>query len=80
MPRFYFQLNECGKVLSDPEGVEMRDLDEARARAVIEARTIMCAEVAEGRLCLSCSIEVRDAGGLAVLDVPFREAVRVSGV
>lgn len=80
MPRMFFHLHECGKVLSDTEGAEVQDLQAARVRAIREARAIMCAEVAEGRLCLSCRIEVQDERGEAVLAIPFKDAVTVSGI
>ena len=79
MPRYFFNLHECGHVTSDSEGAELADVPAARDRAVREARSIICAEVAEGRLCLSCRIEVHDDDGRCVVAVPFRETVAVSG-
>lgn len=80
MARFYFNLHECGTVTPDEEGAVFSDTGLLRERAVQEARAIMSAEVVEGRLCLGCNIEVMDEGGRIVLDVPFREALAVSGI
>ena len=80
MTCYFFNLHECGTVLEDEEGRELPDLDTARATAVADARAIMCAEVAEGRLCLSCSIVVRDAAGQEVLTVPFKDALVLTEV
>lgn len=79
MARFYLDLNECGLVTSDEEGIDLSDIAAVRIRAVKAARDIMCAEIAEGRLCLECRVEVRDALGL-VMTVWFRDAVTVVGL
>ncbi len=79
MTLYFFHLHECGLLTSDKEGREMPVAADLHAAAVREARAIMCAEVREGRLCLSCRIEVADEDG-PVMFVPFRDAVAVSGV
>lgn len=80
MTRFYFNLHECGHCTPDDEGVLLADVSAAREKAVAEARAIMSAEVAEGRLCLSCSIEVLAEDGRAAVNVPFAEALVLSGI
>ncbi len=40
----------------------------------------MCAELQEGRLFLTGSIEVTDEGGKLVLSLPFRDCVEIVGV
>lgn len=80
MNRFYFNLHECGDVTTDEEGCELPGLDAAHKVALIQARSIMSAEVQDGRLCLSCRIEVLDADGRLALTVPFTEALALSGV
>ena len=79
MARYFFNLQECGTILEDDDGRELADLDAAHANALAEARAIMCAEVAEGRLCLSCHIVVLDAGRRELFDVPFKQALVVTG-
>jgi len=80
MTRYFFTLHECGKVTPDEEGALLAALPDARSRAIDEARAIMSAEVLEGRLCLSCSIEVTDELGALACNVPFTEALTLSGV
>jgi len=80
MTRFYFNLHECGQRTLDDEGIVLDGLAAAHDRAVSEARAIMSAEVAEGRLCLSCNIEVLDDDGQMAVNVPFVEALAVSGL
>lgn len=76
----YFNLDECGSVTADAEGREVPDLATAHALALKAAREVMCAELAEGRLCLACHIEVTDDRGDPVLHLRFRDAVTVSGL
>lgn len=80
MQKYFFTLNECGKVLIDEEGVSLSGIEEARERATVQARSIMRAEVEEGRLCMSCQIDVLDDSGALVLSLPFKEAVKLSGI
>ncbi|MDT9600409.1 DUF6894 family protein [Sphingosinicella rhizophila] len=80
MPRYYFQLYECGNIISDAEGRELPDIATVRKRAIAEARQLMSAEVAAGRLCLSCRIEVEDEDRRPVLVIPFREALEITGL
>lgn len=80
MARYYFNLEECGQVVPDEEGIERDNLEAVRAEALRSAREVMCAELNEGRLCLSCHIEVRDETGATVLTLPFKDAVTISGL
>lgn len=78
--RYFFNLHECGTVLDDEEGRELPNLAAARDRAILEARELMSAEVSQGRLCLSCSIVIQDGGREALLTVPFRDALVLTGL
>ncbi len=80
MVRYFFHLHECGTVTVDEEGTLLPDAELARAKGVEHARAIMSAEVQEGRLCLGCCIEVLDESGRRVADVPFRDAIALSGI
>jgi hypothetical protein len=80
MPRYRFDLHECGSVVADEEGRELPDIAAARVRATMEAREIMAAEVKQGRLCLSCHIEIMDEAGRPASKILFREALYISGL
>ncbi len=80
MTRYFFDLHECGTIFEDEDGRELADLEAAYANAVVEARAIMCAEVEDGRLCLSCHIAVMDVDRREVLNVPFKQAIVVTGL
>lgn len=79
MPRYFFLLHECGTVFDDDDGVELDDLEAARAVALKGARDLMCGEITRGHLCLGCRIEVRDVRGNTVLELRFRDAIQISG-
>lgn len=80
MPRFHLTLNECGSVTPDTEGVELPNLAAARVAAVAAAREVMGAEVIEGRLCMSCDIEIYDGAGRRLDRLPFRDMVTITGL
>ncbi len=80
MQKLFFHLHECGTVVIDEEGVEVESLENARVRAIREARSIMSSEVSAGKLCLSCHINIADAQGKTLLTVPFREALEITGL
>lgn len=79
MPKFYLDLHECGLTSADEHGFDFPDVGVAREQALAAARSIMAAEVQEGRLCLDCRIEVRDADRRSVMTLPFRSAITLSG-
>lgn len=79
MDLYFFNLHECGSLYADEEGRELESVDVASVEAIAAARSVMSHEVAAGRLCLSCRIEVKDSAGRVVLTIPFREALTVTG-
>jgi hypothetical protein len=80
MQKLFFHLHECGTVIIDEDGAEVESLADAHLRAVRDARSIMSAEVAAGKLCLSCHISVEDAQGAALLTISFRDTLEISGL
>ena len=78
--RFFFDLHECGRVTPDREGKDYPDLDTAITAAIEAAREIMCAEVSDGRLCLSCHIDILDEQRQRVHTMKFRDAVVITGL
>lgn len=80
MTRLFFHLHECGTIIEDEEGLIVEDLNVAHKKAVAAARDVMCGELARGHLCLSCRVDVVSEDGGTVLSVPFRDAVRITGI
>lgn len=80
MPKMFFHLHECGTIIPDEEGRDVPDISIARELAIEAARAIMCAELADGRLCLGCHIEIVDETGGRLLFLPFRDMIEVTGL
>lgn len=80
MARYFFHLHECGTLIADEDGVEREGIEAVRQAAFQAARDVMCGEVKEGRLCLTCRIEVVDANDRPVLTLPFRDALAITGL
>lgn len=80
MSLYRFHIHHCTAVARDDEGLELLDLAAARREAIIGARSIMGDELANGRLCLDCRIEIEDGAGRLLATVPFRDAVTVTGL
>jgi hypothetical protein len=80
MPGYFFNLYECGKLILTDESCDLPDMGAVHSRAVKEAREIMAAEVQKGELCLSCRMEVLDEELRPVLILPFKEALKLTGL
>ena len=76
MPRYFFHVYD-ELVMRDDEGIELPDVEGARAAALAGARAMMCDEVRKGRLSLHHRIEVEDEQGKAILSLPFDDAVTI---
>lgn len=78
MPHYYFHLYN-DTVSMDEEGVDLPDLEAARANGIKEAREMMMETMAAGRINFSHRIDIADESGAIVDSVTFAEAVRVEG-
>lgn len=76
MPRYFFNTRIGETLISDPEGAELRDPDQAWRVARATIRQILQEEGREPGL-LSASLEVTDANGEIVLEFPFAEAIEI---
>jgi hypothetical protein len=77
LARFFFHLHDCGKFTPDEEGRELADMDAAVAVALHEARGLLAAEIAAGKLCLGCRIEVVEEHSNRAMIVPFSSTVQI---
>ena len=75
MALYYFHLRDGTDMLLDPEGSELPDFPAVRAQALTGARSIMSADILEGRMQLDLRIDVEDAAGSLVYRLPFTDAV-----
>lgn len=76
MPLFYFHIHDDFE-LRDEDGIDMAGPAAARDAALAGARGMMSEQVLKGRLSLHHRIEVEDADGVAVLTLPFADAVEI---
>lgn len=74
MPRYFFHTRIGDDVLTDAEGLDLRDPDQAwrAARATIRA---MMDEPRDQMRLIGASLVVTDAAGDVILEFPFAEAV-----
>jgi hypothetical protein len=74
MPRYFFNTRIGDDLIPDPEGVELRDPDQAWAMARAMIQEILRDQRSELNL-LTASLEVTDEHGEIVLEFPFSEAL-----
>jgi hypothetical protein len=79
VPRFYLHLRNDLDV-PDDEGVELPDLEAARARAIANARfTLAQTAMDEGKINFTHRIDIEDEQGRILDTVWFRDVVQVEG-
>jgi hypothetical protein len=76
MPRYFFHTRIGGDVVTDPDGQELRDADQAWEAARTLALQLLQGASSDPEL-LKAAIEVRDETGEIVLEFPLSEAVTV---
>lgn len=80
MTQFYFHVHECGTITEDHNGQKLTDLASAFQVAIRKAWSTMAMEVASGKLCLGCHIEIENAETGERTRVPFRETLQIKGL
>jgi hypothetical protein len=74
MPRYFFNTRIDESYVPDPDGVELRDPDQAWIVARVTI-TELLREEGQTRNLLSAVLEVTDAEGEIVLEFPFSEVL-----
>ena len=77
MALYYFHLRDGDEVLLDPEGCRLPDLGAVASKAMCAARSLLSADVLEGRLPLDLRIDVVDEEGAVIHSLPFADAVEI---
>ncbi|AWN38171.1 DUF6894 family protein [Methylobacterium radiodurans] len=75
MPRYFFHTQIGADRVTDSDGVELCDPDEAWETARATARTLMGRDRANQARLMTASLVVTDEAGETVLEFPFAEAV-----
>jgi hypothetical protein len=76
MPRYFFNVHIGEDILSDPEGQDLRDADQAWEVARAMAGNLMNTEFQQPIDWTSCIIVVKDDLDEIVLEFPFIEAIQ----
>lgn len=71
----FFHLRDGSDQLLDPEGVELLDVEAAKARALVAARDTLSHEMRDGTL--DHRIEVEDDAGSVLYCLPLQDAFEV---
>ena len=77
MPRYHFNIRNGSGFTADEEGLDLSSESDARVQAIRGTRSLLSAEVLDGRLDLAGQIEVTDECQDEVMTVRFSDAVRV---
>lgn len=75
MARYYFHVSDSTGRLRDEEGRELANLAAAHRVAIEGARSLISADVMQGKLSLDGVISVVDEASSAVLELTYRAAV-----
>ena len=73
MPRFFLHIREAERLVEDPDGSDLPDLDAARAEAAAAAREIAAERLRAGKGLDARRFEIRDEAGRLLATVPFPE-------
>ena len=71
MGRFYFHLKDAGKLLKDPEGEDLPDIDAARQEALLAARDLLSDAIRSGRTKIPEAFVIADEEGRKLDVVPL---------
>jgi hypothetical protein len=75
MPLYLFHVRGGPLETEDEEGIDLPDRAAAYQQALRGARSLIAAEVLEGRLPRAERIEVEDSDGLTILVLAFTDAI-----
>lgn len=77
MPHFYLHIINSNGLAKDEEGLELADLEAARAQAIKGIRSVISDEALRGLLDLRGVIKIADEGGEILDEVRFGEAMKL---
>jgi hypothetical protein len=76
MPRYYRHIRQDNGFIEDPEGIELPDLDAARAEALDGIRDLLAEAVKSGKDdLLDDAIIITNDSGQELMTIPFREGL-----
>lgn len=76
MPRYYRHIRQGDQLIEDPEGIDLADLDAARAEAIEGIRDLVAEAIRQGKEdWLMDGIVIMDEAGRELMRIPFIEAL-----
>jgi hypothetical protein len=79
MPRYYLHIrDEEGRLVEDPDGSELPDLEAARAEALTGARAVLAEKVRAGELIGDQRFEITDEAGTVLTIIPMKDVLRLT--
>jgi enamine deaminase RidA (YjgF/YER057c/UK114 family) len=76
MPRYFRHIRHDGQIIQDPEGIDLPDLEAARAEAIQEIRDILAEAVKSGTDdMIDDALVLTDETGRVLTIIPFLEAL-----
>lgn len=76
MPRYYRHIRQGDRHIEDPDGIELPDLDAARAEAITGVRDLLAEAIRKGEDdWLGDAIVIADETGRELMTIPFIEAL-----
>lgn len=79
MPVYYFHVRDGGKIMRDPEGLELPDIDSVR-EVVRNSILSVLRENQTDKLSYDSEFQIDDERGRTVLIVPFRLALHPDAI
>jgi hypothetical protein len=76
VPRFFFHVIDDA-VSQDDEGLDLPDLEAARAEALAGIREMICGQVNQGYLILHHRVDIEEENGGTVLSLTFGDALTI---
>ena len=75
MPTFFFHVRDGGRLIEDPEGADLPDLDAARAEAATAARQLRADALSTGRAMAGRTFEIVDGAGRVLATVAIKDVL-----
>ena len=75
MPVFHFHVRDGGRLIEDPEGADLLDLDAARAEALAAARELRVQAAERGQALADRRFEIADEGGRVQATVAIKDVL-----
>jgi hypothetical protein len=79
MPRFYLHIKDGGRIIPDPDGIELPTVEAARREAIASAQEILAEKLKAGDVVDGQEFDICDEAGNVIERVPFRSVIKLPG-